>query len=284
MIKDTDKNVSRQMIVDLCKSTELEEFKGALKNFNDGIERLDMANIIDSLVSLDGIKDKMLVKLSAGLKFRVEKYLTDEQSRNIEMEAVDGKIYLVYKKYIQSYKKNNQIISLNNNLIEIDFIQKKIKMLDVEKEYLEAIECQKQEVELKRIELDLIKCKIEEMEEKRDSKTYVMSKVNESDGTIKKNIANSVKLLMDKNLYYENLSIYDDLIVELKEELYAKQIDYKKTIKVNYESILIDVMELQKGLMRRLVRMNFKMEYENREQDMKLKPSMLGAFNLYNKK
>lgn len=284
MIKDTDKNVSRQMIVDLCKSTELEEFKGALKNFNDGIEKLDMANIIDSLVSLDGIKDKMLVKLSAGLKFRVEKYLTDEQSRNIEMEAVDGKIYLVYKKYIQSYKKNNQIISLNNNLIEIDFIQKKIKMLDVEKEYLEAIECQKQEVELKRIELDLIKCKIEEMEEKRDSKTYVMSKVNESDGTIKKNIANSVKLLMDKNLYYENLSIYDDLIVELKEELYAKQIDYKKTIKVNYESILIDVMELQKGLMRRLVRMNFKMEYENREQDMKLKPSMLGAFNLYNKK
>lgn len=281
---ESDKKLSKQMIIDLCNSGEFNEFKEMLKSLNNGIDKYELETIISSIIAIGKSSDLLLSKLNSSLKYRIEKYLTTEQVGQIEMVTNGNSISLVYKQYVPSYIKNGVYTSVENELIVVDFTKKSVLMKDIVTSYEEAENYSLSEMKDIKRSLEIRKIEIAEMEAKRDVKSFVMEKVKQvvPDSDISKP-TEKLRIFLDKNAFFKYQIAYDELLVEMKEEFAIRSEDFAKTKSFDYETRLLEVRELQKGIMRRLVGLNFNMEFERKDQYMELKRNPLELLKMYSK-
>lgn len=279
-----DTRTSKQIILDLCNSGEFAEFKEGLKLLNQSIDNYDLEQVVESIISIGRSRDMMLSKINAAFKYKIEKCLTSAQIEEINMESGEEGVSLVYKPDVPSYIKEGIYTSVNSNLITIDFRNKKVYMTDIEKSYNEAQMYSREERNQIKLDLEVRRHEISEMEQNRGSIAYVINKVKKyNENAIKNNTFERIKCLVNKKTSHEYLVMYDEILVEMKEEYEARYEDFAKTKEYNYDSKLLEVRELQKGLMRKLVTLNFVVEYENPQQKMELKKSLLDHLNIYSR-
>lgn len=281
---DSDKKLSKQMIIDLCNSTEFAEFKDSLMQLNIGIDTYELDTIISSILNIGRTSEVILSKLNSSLKYRIERYLTTEQIDKINMESDGDRISLVYKEYVPSYIKDGVYTSVETELVTVNFAERKVLMKDIVKSYEEANKLSLKERRKVKNRLDELKKEILEMERNQDSKSYVIEKVKSVNSTKDDGkIIDRIKVMFDKDILFKYQVEYDEMLVEMKEEYSARAEDFAKMKPFDYEIKLLEVRELQKGLMRRLIGMNFSMDFESKDQIMDLKRSTVDIFKMYGK-
>lgn len=279
-----DKKTSRQIITDLCASEEFELFKNSLRGFNEGIERTSVEDVLENIVEMGKARDRMLSRLNLAFKYKIEKYLTKSQIDEIDMIGNEEGVSLIYKKYVPSYKKDGVYTSIDLTLATVDFKGGEIFVPDLVKLFEEAKECSKKDKFDERTRLEVKKHKINEMNINRDSMAYVISTVKEyNKNMIKNNAFERIKCLVNKSTTNEYMLMYDEILMELKEDYRMRENDFKLTKSFNYDDKLVELRDIQDGIIRRIAELNFRINYEEESQRINTNLSPLNLFNIYKK-
>lgn len=275
---------SKFLIGEFCSSVEFNNFKNALELLNSSIEETDIKKLLKSIESIEEANKKIFLKVNTMLMYTLEEYLTDAQKSNIEMCSTDEGVALRYKHYLPSYISDQGLYtSIDTTLMTIDFKNRKILVKDISKEFDVAEKCKKNEHLNESIKVESICKQISDMENNRENSAYVINKINHYNKEVIKNKTfEKLKCKFSKNVYAEYLVLYDELLNELKEQSVILLEDYKK---VKFESYLdkkLEVTELQKGLLRSLMNMNYMVNYENEEDEIIMVKNPIDIRKIYN--
>lgn len=279
-----DVKTSKHVIADLCVSDEFELFKSSLRQFNEGIDESNVENVFESIVSMGKARDMMLSRLNLAFKYKIEKYLTKAQIDEVDMVGNDDGVFLSYKKYVPSYKKDGVYTSVDLTLVKVDFKNSEIYVPDLVKLFEEAEKYSKQDRFDERTKLEVKKYKINEMKINRDSMAYVINTVKEyNKDMIKNNAFERIKCFVNKSVTSEYILMYDEILKELQEDYSIRDKDFKMTKSYSYNDKLVELRDMQEGLIRRLSALNFSMNYENPEQKINVARNPLSILNVYKK-
>ena len=278
-----DLKTSKQIITDLCTSLEFNEFKDALKQLNLSIDDNNVEMVVDSIIAIGRTRDLMLSRVNSAFKYKIEKHLTKSQIGEVDMEAGEEGVSIVYKHYVPSYIKEGIYTSVDATLLKVDFKNRKIFMPDIGKEFEEAQKHNKAERIKEKTRLEVQKYKIDEMKMNRDSKIYVVNAVKSyNKSAIKNNAFEKIKCLVSKNISEEYLDKYDEILAELIEEYKIREEDFNRTKEFSYVDKSVEVSDIQKGLVRRLVPgLQFTIQYENLTQKVNTTKNPMNILKLY---
>lgn len=280
----TGKNQSRYLMGEFCASSEFSEFKSSLEDFQRCLNGDSIYELLNSVKVMDKINEKMLARVNSMLKYIIDSCLTSAQLSEIEMDSDKEGITISYKHYIPSYKDKEGIYtSVDSKLITVDFNSKVIHAYDVSENFKMADSCTSVERMIESSKVDELIVRVEEMEKNRSNPAYVVNKVNKyNEDAIKNKTFEKIKCMFSRSAFAEYLAAYDDIIDELRQEVECKKQDMKMDTPYNYKVKRDELKELQKGLLRRLVDLNFKIEYQNEEDRINLVKQPIKISNIYN--
>lgn len=279
-------NQERFLIGEFCASSEFKSFKDSLELLNNSIEGSEISELLKSMLEIDKVNKKMIAKINSMLEYSIEKYLTEAQVSEVEMlSQPEGEgIVIMYKHYIPSYISEEGIYtSIDTRLLTVSSKDKLIRVHDVSSHFDKAIECDAKAIEKKRSVIEGYNEKIEDMERNRKNTIYVVNQVNKYNrDAIKNNAIEKFKCMVSKNTYSEYLSAYDDILDELKSDYELRKDEFEKNNIYDYESKKVYVVDLQKGLLRRLIDTGFKFEYENKKDEVEMISKPISISSIYN--
>ncbi len=274
---------SRKLVNELSASKEFNEFLMCLKNLDKSIESEGIEEVIQSVSSIKESVDKVYLRLNSTLKYTIDSYLTESQTKDLDMEMNGDDIDLTFNNYLPGYINNQGVYEmLDLKLIKVNFKDKNVYVYDVASKFDIAEKCKKEELKKESIEIEALKQKIKLMEENRDSQRFVFDTVNEYENSQSKNkVMQTIKYMLLKNSYEEYLIPYDEILQENKEIYNEKIKEYRKIKGYSYLSKKADVIDLQKGIVRRLLSMNFEMSYENENDRLNIVKKPIDIARIY---
>lgn len=279
-----DKKQSKYLMGEFCASGEFSEFKSSLENFHESINGDDIYDLLNSVRLMSRANEKMLARVNSMLEYTIDRYLTESQLSEIEIDSDTAGITLSYKHYIPSFKDKSGIYtSVDTKLITVDFGNEVILTHDISENFKMAEECSNVQYMIESARVDELIKKLDQMEKNRSNSAYVINKVNKyNEAAVKNKTFEKIKCMLSRNVFATYLAAYDDIIDELRVQIEFKKQDMKDVTPYSYKEKRDELKDLQKGLLRRLIDLNFEVKYQNEADRIKLVKQPIKIGKIYN--